>query len=215
MEHREREALRYQGFVKEIARSIHVHLSKEVELLDLIEFGQIGLLEALDRYDARRGIKFRTYAYYRIKGSMFDGLKGVKYNPRGSYYRAKCEQACADLMQNYECTDAPGSVQDELENIKQFCKEMTQIYILSLDEASDFPSFESPEQNVITCQLKEQLQKSIAKLSEKEAKIIHLYYYRGYNLTEVAKIIGIHRSWASKLHTKAIRQLYAELCQSL
>lgn len=171
MEYREREAIKYQSFVKEIARSMHAHLSKDVELLDLIEFGQVGLLEALDRYDASKGIKFKTYAYYRIKGSMLDGLKGLKYNPRASYYKTRCERACADLMQNYECTDAPESVHDELEHLKQFCKEMTQIYILSLDDAGDFPVFESPEQNVISFQLKELLQKRLQNYLKKKRRL--------------------------------------------
>ena len=215
MENMETDVLKYQEFVKEIARSVHEHLSRDVDVRDLIEFGQIGLIEALNRYDANRGIKFKTYAYYRIKGSMFDGLKGVKYNPRARYYKAKCAQACADLMQAHEYVQETPTVQEEIEQLKQFCKEMTQVYILSLDEAGTLSLDDSPEQNLISSQLGEILRESLRKLPDREARIVYLYYYRGNTITEAAKILGIHRSWASKLHARALKHLHVQLSQLL
>jgi RNA polymerase sigma factor FliA len=214
MEKREYRVLKYQEYLKEIAKHIHAHLPGHIDLLDLIEYGQIGLLQAVDRYDSRRGVTFKTYAFYRIRGSIIDGLRGVRVNPRAPYYQEKFVRGCMELREGYENEQVPQSVQDEIEQLKQLCREMTQIYILSLDDVEEPSLQETQEQQLISKDLKRLLRNAIQTLSDsKEVEIIYLHYYRGCSLAEAARILGIHKSWASRLHARAVKHLQKIMCK--
>jgi RNA polymerase sigma factor for flagellar operon FliA len=201
---RERLILTYAPLVKYVAGRLGTGLPAHVEEGDLVSYGLLGLMNAIERYDPGRDIKFETYAISRIKGAIIDELRSMDWVPRSVRSRAReIERAIAELENRYhrpptdeEIAKALGITEEEFQD------SLTQISrssVAALDELWTISSSGG----------------DIAKLPERERTVITLYYYEELTLREIGEVLGVTESRVSQLHTKAILRLKAKLQGSL
>jgi len=227
--------LNYSPLVKYVAGRISSNLPRNVETADLISYGVFGLIDAIDRYDTERGIKFETYAIARIKGAILDELRSLDWVPRSVRSRAReiektyivLENRLRRLPSDAEVAAEMGISERELQalftklsytSVVSFDELWTSngdsdgrphVYATIKDEAADDPvtTFEAVE-------LKQILATAIDRLPEREKTVVALYYYEGLTLKEIGVILGVTESRVSQLHTKAVLRLRARLRSS-
>lgn len=207
----EQEISKYKHFVKNIAMKISKNLPKNYDIRDLIQLGQVGLIEALKKFDKAKGVQFQTYAYYRIKGAIY---QGIKKDANLRYYNVKFEEGCSDLIQEENCQQSDG-LEKNIDLLKSIIQKFTCVYILSIDAGMKISEEPTTEDTAISLQLSNLIKDAIGKLSEKEQKLIILYYYCGLNLKEAADKLNISKSWASRIHANAIKKLKDSLIPKL
>lgn len=213
--------------VKHIANRLAARLPSSFQLDDLIQAGMIGLLEAMEKYDANRGAKFKTYAEIRVRGAMLDDLRAKDWIPRSVRDNSsKLESAYSDLRsENVDHpTDKQLSKQLGLKpkELPQFLDKSKPIPLLSLDNMGTFSGsdekldiFETlsdpDEQDVVEKLLNNEAQETVVKaieaLPEKEKLVLSLYYNEDLNLKEIGGVLDITESRVSQLRTKAIAML--------
>ncbi|MDN5330921.1 MAG: polymerase sigma factor FliA [Tepidanaerobacteraceae bacterium] len=208
----------YIPLVKHIAARLAINLPPSVDYDDLVSVGVIGLLQAIDRYDVEKGVKFETFAYMRIKGAMLDELRRLNWIPQKAMEKAKIlQQAYSELEQELE-----GNVKDEdicrklnitMDELQQTYKELAATNLVSLEEVLSVVAEEDerPERYVEKEELKKLLGEAIEKLPDKEKLVIALYYYEGLNLKEISAVLDLSPARVSQLHTKAILRLRGSL----
>jgi RNA polymerase sigma factor FliA len=206
---------RYLPYVRSIAQSVISKLPSQIDIQDLIGYGRIGLLEAVERFDRTRGVSFKTFAYYRIKGAIYDGLRQIGWFSRSEFARIRFEQSAHELMNQYndshsEVRSQP--VADELQEIQTIFSGITSAYMLSLDATMNVTSAETaPDENYENKEYQQLVREAIAKLPDNERQLIEYYYYHDLTLEEIGKHLGLSKSWTSRLHTKCLQHL----CQIL
>ncbi|MCB0873920.1 MAG: FliA/WhiG family RNA polymerase sigma factor [Thermoleophilia bacterium] len=224
---KDRLILTYAPLVKYVAGRMSSALPSHVEERDLISYGLMGLIGAVDRFDPERRVKFETYAVARIKGAIIDELRSLDWVPRSVRARARqIEQKAAELEHKLqrvpsdeELAEALGMNQDE------FQAAITQIAnssIVALDEMWNVNSGGEPLALIDTIgdgrlsdpaalmditEMRDTLADAIARLPEREKIVIALYYYDQLTLREIGEVLGVTESRVSQLHTKAILRL--------
>jgi RNA polymerase sigma factor for flagellar operon FliA len=223
---REELILKYAHLVKYIADRMAVRLPSNISREELISAGIVGLLDALDKFDSKMGIKFQTYAEHRIKGAILDELRKMDWIPRSIRKDMhRVENAMTAIRSKFGREPEDFEVAQEMDiDIDSYYKIIGRtrgIGILSLDEtmpdgstpkfakhASDMPS---PFDALKIKELKQTLSKAILTLSKKEQLVLSLYYYDEMTLKEIAKILGLTESRVSQVHAKAIIRLRTKL----
>ncbi len=229
---RERLVLAYAPLVKYVAGRMSSGLPSHVEEADLISYGLLGLISAIERFDPEREIKFETFAITRIKGSIIDELRSLDWVPRSVRARARqIEQANAKLEHKLHRAPTDAEVAEELDmSIEDFQETLTRISnssVVALDELwtlSDSsgdqvslldtirdPQAMDPAQELDATEMKDRLADAIARLPEREKLVVALYYYENLTLREIGEVLGVTESRVSQLHTKAILRLKARL----
>jgi RNA polymerase sigma factor for flagellar operon FliA len=214
-------------FVRSIAGKIKEQLPREIEFDDLYNYGMQGLLEAADRYDRRHGVSFTTFAYYRVRGAMFDGLRAMGWLPRHEYQRMRFEERAAAYLANLAERDlgagempAVVNIDDEVRNIAEALGGVAAIFVTSLDaqqkEASDTATGTTPAPQLAMEHAERDVavDAALAALPEKERRLLQLYYFEDRPLEEVGKMLGLSKSWSSRLHARAVDLLKQELQKS-
>jgi RNA polymerase sigma factor FliA len=229
---RERLILNYSPLVKYVAGRLSANLPPTVENADLISYGIFGLIDAIEKFDLERGIKFETYAIARIKGAIIDELRALDWVPRSVRSHAReIEKAYIELENklrrvptDHEVAGQMGIRPKELQDIYTKLSytsvvsfeelwssggdrdEKTSLIGTIQDETAEDPvtSFESTE-------VKSILAGAIERLPEREKIVIALYYYEGLTLKEIGEVLGVTESRVSQLHTKAVLRLRARL----
>jgi len=215
----------YTPYVRSIAGKIKKTLAKEIEFEDLVEYGMIGLLEAAERYDAAMGANFMTFAYYRIRGAIYDGLRGMGWMSRSEYARVRYEEkANTYLAQATEeaSTDpnAPKKTEeDKATEVLSTLSNMAAIYITNLD---GIVGLQVKDDNAVQAdetlgheQARVAVTRAVSKLSEQERQLLDMYYYREMSLQEVGEKLGLSKSWTSRLHARVIEKLHRLLRDEL
>lgn len=206
----------YQPYVRSIAGKIKKTLSKDIEFDDLVSYGMLGLFEAADRYDAKFGANFMTFAYYRIRGAIYDGLRGMGWVSRTEYQRYRFEmQANAFLssLNDSQVATPPvkKSTDDEVNELADVVTGLVTIYVTALDAMEGFQIKDdrgpSVEESLEILQARKLVAEAVAKLPEQEKTLLQLYYYKEMSLEDVGKQLGLSKSWTSRLHTRAIEKL--------
>lgn len=208
---------RYLPYVRSIAQSIITKLPSQIDINDLVGYGRIGLIEAVERFDPTRGVSFKTFAYYRIKGAIYDGLRQIGWFSRSEFARIRFEQSANDLMSNYgdsntEVRSQP--VEDEVAEIGSIFSGIVSAYMLSIDSSESLNTPENratPDEDYETKEFSQIIQEAVSQLPETERKLIELYYYHGLTLEEIGNKLGLSKSWTSRLHSKCLERL----CQML
>src|ERR671919_508186 len=189
---RDRLILTYAPLVKYVAGRLGSGLPAHVEEGDLVSYGLLGLIGAIERFDPDRDIKFETYAIARIKGSIIDELRSMDWVPRSVRARARdIERTIAQL--EAKLGRAP-----------------TDEDIARIDTIED-PQAAEPQAAMAHTELREALGEAIARLPEREKLVVTLYYYEELTLREIGEVLGVTESRVSQLHTKAILRLKARL----
>jgi RNA polymerase sigma factor for flagellar operon FliA len=232
---RDRLILTYAPLVKYVAGRLGSGLPAHVEEGDLVSYGLLGLIGAIERYDPDRDVKFETYAISRIKGSIIDELRAMDWVPRSVRARARdIERAIAELEarlgrqpSDEELAQKLGLTDDELDGS---LTEIARSSIAALDEfwtvsgtggdqvalIDTIEDTQGPEPQTALAQteLREALSEAIARLPEREKLVVTLYYYEELTLREIGEVLGVTESRVSQLHTKAVLRLKARLAGS-
>ncbi len=222
----------YAPLVKYVAGRMASGLPAHVEEADLISYGLIGLISAIERFDLSREIKFETYAIPRIRGAIIDELRSLDWVPRSVRAKAReIERANAKLENRLQRAPTDEEMAHELEmSMEDFQEALVQIShstIAALDElwtVSDSsgdqislldtiqdPDAPDPEKLVDQSELKDRVADAIARLPEREKLVIALYYYENLTLREIGEVLGVTESRISQLHTKAVLRLRSRL----
>ena len=224
---KEKLILEYASLVKYVAGRLSVHVGQHVEYDDLISYGIFGLIDAIDKFDPNKGVKFETYASLRIRGAIIDNIRELDWVPRSLRQKAKdLEKAYADLEYDLGRPPSDEETADKLGvSMKDFNKLVSDASIstlVSLEEAVeqnsdliDDPGFEdiseNPAKQAEFNELKDLLASEIDKLSEKEKTVISFYYYNELTLKEISEIMKVSESRISQLHTKAVAKLRGKM----
>jgi len=229
---RDRLILTYAPLVKYVAGRLGSGLPAHVEEGDLVSYGLLGLIGAIERYDPDRDVKFETYAIARIKGQIIDELRAMDWVPRSVRSRARdIERAIAELEAKVgraptdeEISGKLGISTDELE---ESLSEIARSSIAALDElwtvsgsggdqvslidTIEDESAPDPEHTLSRTEQREAIADAIARLPEREKLVVTLYYYEELTLREIGEVLGVTESRVSQLHTKAILRLKAHI----
>jgi RNA polymerase sigma factor for flagellar operon FliA len=232
---RDRLILNYSPLVKYVAGRLGSGLPAHVDEGDLVSYGLLGLIGAIERYDPERDVKFETYAIARIKGAIIDELRAMDWVPRSVRSRAReIERAIAELEKKLhraptdeEIAKKVGITEQELEDS---LTEISRSSIAALDELwtvsssggdqialidtiedSEAPD---PQSSLSATETREAIGEAIARLPEREKLVVTLYYYEELTLREIGEVLGVTESRVSQLHTKAILRLKARLSGS-
>jgi len=229
---REAIILRYAPLVKYVAGRVAIGLPSNVEFDDLVSFGVFGLMDAIEKFDPSRGIKFETYAIARIRGAVLDGLRSNDWVPRSVRQKAReLERTCAELENRLGRTATDQEISEAMQlsvhEFYQLLSEVSCTTLTSLDElwsinTNDDDSIrvldlvrnnesEDPLHHVEIEDIKTTLADAIDHLPERERMVIALYYYEGLTLKEIGEIMEISESRVSQIHTKAIVRLQGRL----
>lgn len=230
-EDREQLILRYLPLVKHVTSRLAACLPANVAMEDLHGWGIFGLLDAMDRYDADRGVKFETYAALRIRGAVLDGLRTLDWAPRSVRRRAReLERAWNKVEARLGRPAEAAEVADELgiavQELHSWMAEAHGAVVLSLQEALG-KAVESgqeelgdmvpdtaapgPESSAIATETMVELARAIDILPERERLLITLFYYEELRPKEIAQVMGISAARVSQLHTQALLRLRRSL----
>lgn len=205
----------YTPFVRGIAAKIKKSLAKNIEFEDLVSYGMAGLLEAADRYDPKFGANFMTFSYYRIRGAIYDGLRGMGWVNRSEYQKIRFEERATAYLENLASREVIGgeskSVEDNIEELASQVSQLVTIYVTSLEAMEDLQvedKEKSPlDEKFADVQMKKHVKAAIEKLPEADREIIQLYYFKELSLQEVGNNLGLSKSWTSRRHAQAVEKL--------
>ncbi len=231
IEARDQLIIHFAHLVKYVASRLAIHLSSLVELDELISYGIEGLIDAIEKFDHKRNIKFETYAITRIRGSMIDGLRSMDWIPVSLRQKSKeLEKAYMNVEARLGRSASDAEVAEELGlNLDEFAVLLRDVAATTIISLDDFLPGEDGEQkkrmldlledhNSISAseivefnEVKDLLAKAISRLPDKEKLVVYLYYYEGLTLKEIGATISLSESRISQLHTKAILRLRGSL----
>ena len=229
---RERLILHYSPLVKYVAGRVGVGLPSNIEQADLVSYGIFGLIDAIQKFDIERAIKFETYAISRIKGAIIDELRSIDWIPRSVRFKAReVEKAYAALEAKLHRTPTEAEVAGELgiglDDLHTIFSQVSFVNVVALDElltaggekgdklslvdTLEDTKAEDPVQAFESEETKYLLAKAINTLPEREKVVVTLYYYEGLTLAEIGQVLGVTESRICQMHTKAVLQLRGKL----
>lgn len=221
----------YAPLVKYVAGKVAANMPASVEFDDLVGFGVFGLIDAIDKFDPDKNVKFKTYAVTRIRGAIFDELRSIDWVPRS--VRQKTKEIEEAILQTEAKLGRPATDQEVAETLglseDEFAKTMLKISstsVLSLNDvwytadesesmtigdSIESPAGLSPDSMIERDEIRRVVMEAIQELPDKEKKVLVLYYYEELTLKEIGKVLEVTESRISQLHTKAILRLRAKL----
>ncbi len=209
----ERDFIREQEpLVRKLATRIRAQLELTTELDDLIAYGFRGLIEARDRFDPSRGVQFSTFAHYRVRGAILDGVRQMAYLPRRVHAARKAAEALdwsAEGVAEQRGADpnARGDTGATLGAIDDILGRTSAAYVISVLGQSEDDGPPGPDEEAIQGEDRKRIQRALEVLPERERALIEGYYFHDRTLEELGESMGISKSWASRLHTRALGML--------
>ena len=222
-ETREQLIIEYAQLVKLVAGRLSMYLGHNVEYDDLVSYGIFGLIDAIDKFDLEKNVKFETYASLRIRGAILDQIRKMDWIPRSVRQR---QRKIDEAMKQIEMRTGKTASDEELAKQlgltdEELCSWQTQLKVNNVVSLNEFEEngpepmidsahpvrFSQPEEVVEEAELKEKLAESLELLTEKERRVIELYYYEDMTLKEISKILEVSESRISQLHTKALNKM--------
>ena len=232
-EAREKIILEYAPLVKVVAGRLSMYLGYNVEYEDLVSYGIFGLIDAIDKFDCFKEVKFETYASLRIRGAILDQIRKMDWIPRTIRQKQKKIEA---VIQTIEQTTGRSATDEEIavglgitgDEYLEWQSQMKITGLISLNEymeqGSDVPQdhgrrtaarFEAPEEHIEKEELTQVLGEALKLLTEKEQKVITLYYYEELTLKEISNILEVSESRISQLHTRALQKMKTKMGNSM
>ena len=229
---RERLILHYSPLVKYVAGRIGSGLPSSVELSDLVSYGIFGLIDAIEKFEPERAVKFESYAMTRIRGAILDGLRANDWIPRSLRHKARdVQNAYAALQSRLHRTPTEAEVAAELgvteTQLHAIVQQLSYVNVVALDEfltpsgdggtglslretLADVHA-EDPVAAAEAVEVRRLLASAIAALPPREQTVVTLYYYEHLKLAEIGRVLGVTESRVCQLHTRAVLQLRARL----
>lgn len=226
---REKIILEYAPLVKLVAGRLSMYLGYNVEYDDLVSYGIFGLIDAIDKYDYAKEVKFETYASLRIRGAILDQIRKMDWIPRTIRQKQKrIDAVCKDIETRLGRSATDEEIALELgisdDEYLEWQSQMKITNVVSLNEymeqGAEVPAegnqfttsrFDSPEENIEKEELKKVLEESLEQLTEKEKKVILLYYYEDLTLKEISNVLEVSESRISQLHTRALQKMKTKM----
>ena len=224
---REQIIIEYAPLVKLVAGRLSMYLGYNVEYEDLVSYGIFGLIDAIDKFDTKKEVKFETYASLRIRGAILDQIRKMDWIPRTVRQKQKKIDAA---IKSIEMKTGKSATDEEIvqelgiseEEFNGWQSQMKITNVVSLNEfveqgsepvmdATSNSHFAQPEDVIGENELKDVLAQSLDALTEKEKKVILLYYYEELTLKEISKVLEVSESRVSQLHTKALLKMKNKL----
>ena len=222
-EMREQIIIEYAPLVKIVAGRLSMYLGGNVEYEDLVSYGVFGLIDAIDKFDTNKDVKFETYASLRIRGSILDQIRNMDWIPRTVRQRQrKIDVAIKSLEARTGKTPTDEMLAEELgvsgEELLSWQSQLKVTNVVSLNEFVESGNepvmdakgnfrFAQPEEVIAETELKRMLKDAMQLLTEKEQKVILLYYYEDLTLKEISRVLEVSESRISQLHTKALQKM--------
>ena len=225
---REQLILEYAPLVKLVAGRLSMYLGFNVEYDDLVGYGIFGLIDAIDKFDLMKDVKFETYASLRIRGAILDQIRKMDWIPRTIRQRQKkietaireIEKESGHIATDAEIAAKMDITEDEYQNWQNQMK-VTGVVSLNefMDQGEDIADdssntgsgFTKPEEAIEKEELKKMLAESLEHLTDKEKKVILFYYYEELTLKEISEVLEVSESRVSQLHTKALQKMREKL----
>ncbi|MGF7185998.1 RNA polymerase sigma factor for flagellar operon FliA [Desulfitispora alkaliphila] len=228
LEARDKLIVNYMSIVQQILSRVLASLPANVDRDELNSYGIMGLIDAVEKYNHTLGYKFETYAYPRIKGAIIDGLRALDWVPTSVRKKSKeLQKAIGQLEQELGRSADEEEISEHLNisitELNKIVLEATPMTLMSIDPMVEQEGKENlinsledtdnkkPEEILEQMGLQEILADAIEKLPEKEKMVVALYYYEGFNLREISKVMNLSESRISQLHTKAVFRLRGRL----
>lgn len=229
---RDRLIVAYSPLVKYVAGRLSSGFSQTVDTADLVSYGVFGLIDAIDKFDPDRGIKFETYAIARIKGAIIDELRAMDWVPRSVRARAREFEAAYIALENrLKRVPSDDEIAEQMgispRELRAILTRLSYTSVISFEEiwspGADHEERSDPLGSIAddraedpvrlfeTSELKQILANAIERLPEREKSVIALYYYEGLTLKEIGAVLGVTESRVSQMHTKAVLRLRAPL----
>ena len=224
MDERERASLveRNLDLPRRLAATVHVRCREHVELDELIALGNAGLVEAAARFDPSVGVSFRTFAHYRVQGSIIDGLRKMTTLPRRVWAKLTALRAASDYLENRGMREAGAAragaaektTAEALSAVQTALGAIRTVYLTSLAALGDEePAAESEaaDAQLDRARLARRMTEALESLPDRERQLVVKHYWEGKNLLEAGAELGISKSWASRLHAQAVERLRRHL----
>ena len=229
---RERLILHYASLVSAVAGRVGMRLPSTVEQADLVSYGMFGLIDAIEKYEPGRAVKFETYASSRIRGAIIDELRAIDWIPRSVRTKARAvDRAYAELESELRRTPSEAEVAERLEmglgELRAVFSQLSTVNVAALDdllgsgeERTDSISLidtlgdsraQDPAGSFEAQETKFLLARAIEQLGEREKIVLVLYYYEGMTLAEIGRVLGVTESRISQMHTAAMLRLRSTL----
>lgn len=221
---RDRLIEQHLSLVHAIAGKLKRSLGRSIDFEDLVGYGSKGLIEAADRFDARHGVSFTTFAYYRVRGAMVDGLRTMGWYSRADYARYRAEERATEYLRN--AADREGAATEDaaaqgapaatsgdkaqaLAAVAETLNGLATIHITSLEAAATVADerLPAPDADLERLQSSARVRTAMSTLPDKERRLMELYYFADKNLEEAGAELGLSKSWACRLHARAINLL--------
>jgi len=202
------------------AAVIHPRVRDHVAFDELVALANAGLAEAAHRFEPARGVRFTTFAWYRVNGAIVDGLRKTTHLPRRTWAKLVALRAANEYLENRADRErgaadrglAPADTADALDAVRQAMSAVRTMYMTSLetlretgfDVAGDGPA---PPDGIDSARMASRLREAIAALPDKERALVTKHYWEGKNLMEAGAELGMSKSWASRLHAQAVEKL--------
>lgn len=232
---RERLILHYAPLVTMVASRVGSGLPSTVEQADLVSYGMFGLIDAIEKYETDRAVKFETYASSRIRGAIIDELRAIDWIPRSVRTKARAvDRAFAELEGELRRAPSESEVAARLEigvgELRAVFTQLSTVNVAALDEllgagsergdslslidTLEDPGAVDPAGTLEAQEMKLMLARAIERLGEREKIVLVLYYYEGMTLAEIGRILGVTESRISQMHTAAMLRLRTTLQES-
>ncbi|MGI8874610.1 MAG: RNA polymerase sigma factor WhiG [Egibacteraceae bacterium] len=229
---RERLILQYSPLVKYVAGRVSVGLPATIEHADLTSYGMFGLIDAIERFDLEKGVKFETYAISRIKGAIIDELRAIDWIPRSVRAKARSvERALTALETRLGRAPSERELAEELgmglKELRANLQQVSLTSVVALDETFSGqdserqslidvlhdPSAADPESSYEDTELKALLADAVDRMSEREKTVVVLYYFEGMTLAQIGQVLGVTESRVCQVHTKAVLTLRTRMSE--
>jgi RNA polymerase sigma factor for flagellar operon FliA len=212
---RDRLVEQHLSLVQAIAAKLKRTLGRTIEFDDLVGYGTKGLMEAAARFDPTQGASFTTFSYYRIRGAMLDGMRTMGWYSRADYARHRAEERANEYLQNQSERDTAGKqagpgttpgATATLASIADLLGGVATIHITSLEAAGSIADekLPPPDADLERVQSRARVHEALARLPEKERALMEMYYFGDKNLEEAGAALGLSKSWACRLHARAV-----------
>jgi RNA polymerase sigma factor for flagellar operon FliA len=229
---REKLILHYSPLVKYVAGRVGVGLPPNIEQADLVSYGIFGLIDAIEKFDIERAIKFETYAISRVRGAIIDELRAIDWIPRSVRHKAReVERAYAELEAQLHRTPTEAQVADHMGiavgDLHQIFSQVSYVNVVALDELLSVGGEKGDKLTLVDTledkhaedpvlafegeETKYLLARAINQLPEREKIVVTLYYYEGLTLAEIGQVLGVTESRICQMHTKAVLQLRGKI----
>ena len=221
MEDRAQLLAKYGPYVRSLANTVRKQFNSRLDIEDLVAYGNVGLFEAAERFDPKVGANFLTFAHYRIKGAIFDGLRkmGTLKGPdQRAAYLSDRTNAYLSSAAAADSTARARSFADDVREVESAGTSLAAVFATSLEGMEHLQIRDeqlSPEERLEISELRGRVRTAVERLPDNEKKLLIGYYYEGKTLEDAGQAIGQSKSWASRLHARAIERIKDYLAEEM